>query len=61
MKFEVIFELLIYALKNENLALQNGSYETFKYYYFCVKLIKICILVYYNQEKYYFIELMNNY
>ncbi len=52
MKFDVIFDLLIYALKNENLALQNGLYETFKYYYFCVKLIKMCILVYYNQEKY---------
>ncbi len=48
MKFEVIFDSLIYALKNENLALQNGTFETFKYFYFCVKLIKICILDYYN-------------
>ena len=52
MKFEVMFDLLIYTLQNENLALQNGSYETFKYYYFCAKLIKICLLDYYNEEKY---------
>ena len=58
---QYLFDLLESASKYENLALQNGLNQTFKYYYFCIKLIKIFILAEYDQEKYKFIELRNNY